>query len=426
MKTTTLPRKHSTKRSAVRLALLLIPLALACFAPAPKAQAVCQEGCLTDQNTVLGEDALLDNTDFQNTAIGFNSLHSQTNGRNTAIGAYALYTNTSGTFNTAVGGFALYSNVGFCCFPGCYNTAIGDFALYGNTTGAVNTAIGNNALGNNTTGNYNTAAGGDALSNNTTGSYNTASGWNALSLNTVGNDNTATGRQALYLNTTGSFNTATGNRALQGNKFGSYNIAVGFRAGELINNSNNIDIGNIGVAADSGIIRVGTLGRQTGAYVAGISGVTVPQGVGVIIDTNGHLGTTTSSARYKDNVRPIDKASEAILALKPVTFRYKHELDPAGIPQFGLVAEDVEKVNPDLVARDEEGKPYTVRYDAVNAMLLNEFLKEHSKVEKLETTVAQQRKDFEAAVTELKGQIQKMSTQLELSKPARQTVLNNQ
>ena len=147
----------------------------------------------------------------------------------------------------------------------------------------------------------------------------------------------------------------------------------------------------------------------------GISGATVAGGVGVIIDTNGHLGTVVSSERFKDNVQPMDKASEAILALEPVTFRYKHELDPDGIPQFGLVAEDVEKVNPDLVARDANGKAYTVRYEAVNAMLLNEFLKEHRKVQELEKQVEK-----------LTAGLQKVSTEVEMSKPAPRTVLNNQ
>jgi trimeric autotransporter adhesin len=150
--------------------------------------------------------------------------------------------------------------------------------------------------------------------------------------------------------------------------------------------------------------------------------VTVSGGVGVIIDTDGHLGTVVSSARFKDKIKPMDKASEAILALKPVTFRYKHELDPDGIPQFGLVAEQVEKVNPDLVARDAEGKPYTVRYEAVNAMLLNEFLKEHRKVEELEVTAAKQQKQIEA----LTAGLQKVSAQVEMSKSASQMVLNNQ
>ena len=154
----------------------------------------------------------------------------------------------------------------------------------------------------------------------------------------------------------------------------------------------------------------------------GISGATVAGGVGVIIDTNGHLGTVVSSERFKDNVQPMDKASEAILALEPVTFRYKHELDPDGIPQFGLVAEDVEKVNPDLVARDANGKAYTVRYEAVNAMLLNEFLKEHKAFLQEQRTVEELKKQVAA----LTGGLQKVSAQLELSKSAPKTVLNKQ
>src|SRR5262249_40143270 len=156
------------------------------------------------------------------------------------------------------------------------------------------------------------------------------------------------------------------------NTTGSFNMALGDNAGfDLTTGSNNIDIGNAGVAGESKTIRIGKQGTQRSAFIAGISGATVPTGVAVIVDTTGHLGTTTSSARLKDAIKPKDKASEAILALKPVTFRYKHELDPDGIPQFGLVAEEVEKVNPNLVARDDQGKPYSVRYEAVNAMLLN-------------------------------------------------------
>jgi len=164
---------------------------------------------------------------------------------------------------------------------------------------------------------------------------------------------------------------------------------------------------------------------QTATFIAGISEVTVAGGVGVISDSNGQLGTVVSSARFKEEIKPMESASETILALNPVTFHYRHELDPKGIPQFGLIAEDVEKVNPDLVARDDQGKPYTVRYEAVNAMLLNEFLKEHRKVENLEAMVAKQHRDFEAVVADLKGEIQKVSAQLELSKSAPQTVLNN-
>ena len=197
---------------------------------------------------------------------------------------------------------------------------------------------------------------------------------------------------------------------------------MGFNAGLNLNTGNdNIDIGNEGVAGESDTIRIGTEGTQQATFIAGIDGVTVASGVGVIVDSNGHLGTVVSSERFKDQIKPMDKASEAILALKPVTFRYKQELDPDRIPQFGLVAEQVEKVNPNLVARDAEGKVYTVRYEAVNAMLLNEFLKEHRKVEQQEATIAQLKKGMEVLTVQLQeqaAQIQKVSAQLEMSKPA--------
>jgi trimeric autotransporter adhesin len=273
--------------------------------------------------------------------------------------------------------------------------------------------------------NRNTALGNDALLNNT-GLFNTAIGFDTLFRNATGDDNTAVGYFALVTNTTGGSNTATGKSALGLNTTGSNNTAVGYFAGiNLTTGSNNIDIGNVGVAAEANTIRIGTQGTQTGTFIAGISGATIPTGVAVIIDGSGHLGTTTSSARFKDSIKPMDKASEAILALKPVTFRYKHELDPAGIPQFGLVAEDVEKVNPDLVARDADGKAYTVRYEAVNAMLLNEFIKEHTKVEQLkkdfESKIAQQQKQIEA----LTAGLQKVSAQVEMNRPAPQMVVDN-
>jgi uncharacterized coiled-coil protein SlyX len=219
---------------------------------------------------------------------------------------------------------------------------------------------------------------------------------------------------------------------------------LGSNAGvHLTTGSNNIDIGALGAPGESNTIRIGKVGVQKLAYMQGISGATVALGVTVIVGTNGHRGTVTSSARFKEAIKPMDKASEAILALKPVTFRYKKELDPQGIPQFGLVAEQVEKVNSDLVARDEKGHVYTVRYEAVNAMLLNEFLKEHRKVEEqgcklqgqeatisqLKSTVAQQQKGMEALAASLKeqaAQIQKVSAQLELSKPAPQMLADNQ
>jgi hypothetical protein len=325
-------------------------------------------------------------------------------GQNTAEGENALLNLTTGFFNTAIGFEALDSL----------------------TTGFHNTATGDLALAFNTTGNGNTANGADALGFNATGSDNTANGFEALYSNTTGIQNTANGVEALFSNTTASDNTANGSFALFSNTTGSSNIALGASAGiNRTTGSNNIDIGNAGAAGKSNVIRIGTNGTQKNAYIAGISGVTVAGGVGVIIDSTGHLGTVVSSERFKDEIKPMDKASEAILALKPVTFRYKHELDPDGIPQFGLVAEQVEKVNPDLVARDEEGKPYTVRYEAVNAMLLNEFLKEHRKVEEqgrkdqeleatiaqLKSTVAQQQKDFQSTVAKLQKDFQLTAAQ---------------
>ena len=203
---------------------------------------------------------------------------------------------------------------------------------------------------------------------------------------------------------------------------------MGFAAGvNLTTGGNNIDIGNYGVVGEANTIRIGTLETQTTAFVAGIYGVTVARGIGVIMDNNGQLGTTTSSARFKDKIQPMDKASEAILALKPVTFRYKQELDPDQIPQFGLVAEQVAKVNPDLVARDDEGKPYTVRYEAVNVMLLNEFLKEHKKVAEQQVTISELKKDLGIITAQLKDQaaeIQKVSAQVEMSRPAPRVVTN--
>ena len=382
-----------------------------------------------DENTATGVGALSSNTTGNsNTATGYAALSSNTTGgANTASGFEALNHNSTGSGNTGTGLFALFKNS-----TGSGNTGTGSDALLLNATGNSNTATGESALFSNTTGNSNTANGAEALLSNGVGNNNTANGVEALLNNRGGNGNTANGVLALSGNTTGDNNTATGNNALLNNTTGSFNIALGAEAGgNLTTGSNNIDIGHRGVAGEADTIRIGIRGRHTNTFIAGIDGVTVAGGVGVIIDSKGHLGTAVSSERFKDAIKPMDKASEAILALKPVTFRYKHELDPDGIPQFGLVAEDVEKVNPALVARDAEGKAFTVRYEAVNAMLLNEFLKEHSKVTKLESTVVQQQKDFQATVARLTArldeqasQIQKVSAQLEASKPAPQMVNN--
>ena len=396
---TTLHLGKSINRSPLRrgFTVVLLALAVALFAPSRTAQAQLPspspDGGYPNGNTAEGDGALSSvTTGFSNTANGFSALFSNTTGvENTANGFEALYSNTTGSDNTANGTRALYSN-----------------------TGANNTANGASALFFNTTGGRNTANGSAALYSNTGGSDNTASGFFAL-LFTTGSENTANGSAALQSNTTGSDNTANGVEALFFNTTGSSNIALGVSAGQnLTTGNNNIDIGNPGVAAEANTIRIGTVGTQTKTFIAGISGAGVT-GVAVKVNAAGQLGTAPCSERFKDAIKPMDKASEAVLALKPVTFHYKKELDPDGTPQFGLIAEEVAKVNPDLVARDDQGKIYTVRYDAVNAMLLNEFLKEHSKVEELKKQVER-----------LTAGLQKVSNELELRKPAPQTVLNSQ
>jgi trimeric autotransporter adhesin len=487
---TILHLRNSISRSPLRRGLLFIPLALCCFALSPMVQAVnpFPDGGYPNDNTAEGDFAL-DNltTGTDNTAIGFNALVDNTDGSfNTANGSGALDRNTTGSNNTADGFQALFFNTGGSNTANGFkalfnnsadnNTANGASALFSNTTGSFNTATGFDALLSNTTGNGNTASGTFALYFNTTGSYNTASGYAALNDNTTGINNTATGLQALFSNTTGYSNTATGSQALYNNTTGfqntangvssllnnstggsntangwqalysnttgSSNIALGINAGfNLTTGSNNIDIGNVGVAGESKKIRIGTAGMQTAAFIAGIRGVAVT-GAAVFVSSSGQLGVAPSSERFKQDIHSMDKTSEAILALKPVTFRYKHELDPEGIPQFGLVAEQVEKVNPDLVARDADGKVYTVRYEAVNAMLLNEFLKEHRTVQELKSTAAKQeatitqlKKDLRTTVTQLSvrleeqdSKIERVSAQLGLNSPRRasQVVLNDQ
>jgi len=390
-----------------------ILIALACFAISPMAKAVvpAPDGGYPGGNTAEGQAALLSlTTGGFNTAVGFFSLRSNTTSSfNTALGAGALFVNISNE-NTATGAGALLSNT-----TGSLNTANGAFALVSNTTGSGNTAIGGEALFSNTTGGLNTVTGGQALTLNTEGFSNTATGFRALVSNITGNDNTANGNETLNRNTTGGFNTAMGAGALPNNTTGRSNTAFGINAGAGVTTADNV----ICIGAD-----VDGENVSNTCYMGNIFGVT-SVGISVLVNSAGKLGTTTSSQRFKEEIKPMDKASEALFALKPVAFRYKKQIDPAGTSQLGLVAEEVEKVNPDLVVRDKEGKPYSVRYDQVNAMLLNEFLKEHRKVE-------QQRKDFEAAIAQQQKQIEELSTavrkvsvQLELSKSAPQTVLNN-
>ena len=487
---TTLPLRNSIDRSSLRLGFLLIPLLFCCLALLPKAHAVvpAPDGGYPGFNTAEGNAALFSlTTGVQNTALGGQALFNSTTGNfNTATGAAALFSDTTGGRNTANGVDALRFNttgightaIGYRTLyryaggnPGCCgNTAIGDSALFSDTTGIANTAtgftalfnnttgfnntangvaalyhnttaerntgIGTNALFSNTTASNNTAIGDTALFSNTTGSPNTATGAFALANNTSGNRNTANGLDALLSNTTGNNNVAIGTSALR-NSTGSSNIGLGNLAGRnLTAGSNNIDIGNQGIAGESQTIRIGEQANQMATFIAGIYGATVINGAQVMAGSDGKLGTMLSSARFKEAIKPMDKASEAILGLKPVTFRYKQELDPDGVLQFGLVAEEVDKVSPDLVIRDRDGKVDTVRYEAVNAMLLNEFLKAHRKMQEQEATITQlksgaakqeataahQQKQIEA----LTAGLQKVSAQLETSKPAPQVVNNNQ
>jgi trimeric autotransporter adhesin len=384
------------------------------------------DGCYPNFTTAEGCDALsLLTTGAGNTALGWRSLFSDTAGSfntgvgagalvlnnadsNTAVGAAALLLNTSGTDNTAIGTAALVFND-----TAEQNTATGAFALSNHVSGNGNTANGANALFSDTSGQLNTAIGAGALYSNIggpfPGSFNTAVGASALFANT-GGDNTAIGAGALNANDTGGENVAVGVSVLVNNTPGNNNIALGFFAGnQQTTGSDNIYIGfNLG----------GTAGESNACYIKSIFGQTNNLGTTVFIDANHKLGTLTSSKRFKEDIKPMDNASDALFALNPVTFHYKKEIDPAATPQLGLVAEDVEKVNPDLVVRDAEGRAYSVRYDQVNAMLLNEFLKEHHRVE-------EQQKQIDALTAQLKEQaerIEKVSAQVEVSRPSQRVV----
>jgi len=368
--------------------VIQISIIIVCLGLLPNMQAVvpAPDGGYPGGNTAEGQDALLSLT---------------TGGFNTGVGFLSLRSNTIGSLNTAIGAGALFANVGTGSNgEGSQNTATGAGALLSNNTGSDNTATGAFSLFSNTIGVANTANGSGALNSNTTGGANTANGLNALHDNAAGENNTANGAAALFNNTTGNGNTAIG-------YFAGINQTTGF---------NNVYIGNQ---------MTGVAGESNACYIKSIFGQTTASGVPVLINSNNKLGTTTSSKRFKKDIKPMDKASEALLALKPVTFHYKEGIDPAGISQFGLVAEEVEKIDPDLVVRDKEGKPYTVRYDQVNAMLLNEFLKEHRKVEEQshklqeqEATLKGLRKEMETRFREQDSKIQKVSAQLAAASPS--------
>jgi hypothetical protein len=426
------PMKTVIKTSIVgpflRPYFILTAIALGFLALSPGMRAVtpAPDGGYPGNNTAEGQNALLSlhTASINNTAVGWSSLKSDIIGtNNTAIGAGALLANTADG-NTAIGSAALYKNT-----LGDNNTAVGLVALYNNTTGGSNTANGAEALFSNTAGVQNTATGGQALYHNRTvngisGDNNTADGFSALFHNSNGNNNTAIGALALVLNTTGGQNTAIGVNALQLNMTGRNNTALGFQAGS-------------GVTTASNVICIGTNGDNVdnSCYIGNIFGDTSSGGTAVFINSNGRLGTATSSRRFKEDIKPMDRTSEALFALKPVTFCYKKALDPQGVAQFGLVAEEVEKVNPDLVVRDKDGKPYSVRYEQVNAMLLNEFLKEHRKIDaqehkirKQEATISELKKDLQTVVAHLKDQdskIQRVSAEVEMNKRSPHVVATN-
>jgi hypothetical protein len=379
---------------------VLITFALVCFALVQNTQAVspAPDGGYGPPDYGAG-----------NTAEGQKALLSLASGAyNTAVGWFSLRSLTGGNFNTAVGAGTLLANAGDA------NTATGAGALLSNTTGTNNTANGESALFFNTTGTFNTANGMGALENNTIGGTNTATGVQALEHNTTAGNNTANGVNALRQNTTASNNTAIGFAALVNNTTGADNTALGSEAGrDQTTGSRNVYIGRS---------IVGIAGESDKTYIRNIN-ITALDGAAVTVDVNtGLLGHATSSRRYKEEIKPMDKASEALYWLKPVTFHYKKEINRTQTLSFGLIAEEVAEVNPDLIARDSAGKPETVRYEAVNAMLLNEFLKAHQKMEEQGATIAKQQMQIEA----LTAGLQKVSAQLETSKAAPQTVLNNQ
>jgi hypothetical protein len=488
------------KNRDIMIMLTAMLLTLGCLAFSPQTQGVNppltpDPGPKPVSNTADGQNALLSiSTGIHNTAVGFDSLLSNSDANfntgvgsatlllnngpeNTAVGAGALLSNTTGTDNTANGAFALFFNTA------TGNTAVGARALLNNTTGGIlgniqgidvgpNVAVGWQALESNTVASANTAVGYQALQSFTTGPTgfeqvgactavgfqalanaagslaNSAFGYQALMFNTIGFQNTANGAQALFSNTEGINNTANGASALFNNATGTGNTAIG--RGALVNcttgNFNTAlgDSAGSGVFSASSVICIGTAGSdvEDSCYINNIFGQAVDMGSAttVFVDSLGKLGTVLSSQRFKRDIKPMAKSSESILALKPVTFHYKN--DSKDTPCFGLIAEEVAEVNPDLIVRDKEGKPYTVRYDQVNAMLLNEFLKEHkafveeqrkvqeqgaritalkSKTEKQEATLAQQQIQMETMVARLNeqaAQIQKVSAQVKLGKSA--------
>jgi Chaperone of endosialidase len=410
--------------------LAILALAFS-FLPTTQAVAPPPDGGYPGGNTAEGQDALFSLTiGTFNTAIGFSALHSNDLGNlNTAIGAGALFATADSVMNTAVGAGALLLNTG-----GTGNTATGAFALINNRSGTGNTAIGNQALQNNVDASGNTAVGSLAMLANTDGSTNTALGDNVLRSNTTGGHNTAVGESSLFSTTASDGNTAVGEFALFLLDGGSNNIALGTDAGQMLQTGD----GNLYIGADI----PGQMSESNHTYISNINTTSV-SGAGtdtVTVDLmTGLLGHLSSSRRYKEEIKSMDSASETLYRLKPVTFRYKKEINPSQTLEYGLVAEDVAEADPNLAIRNKNGEIESVRYTAVNAMLLNEFLKEHRRVEGLKSAMAQQRKDFETAISqqqettkalvarvnEQEARIQSVSARIEAHESETKILVNN-
>jgi trimeric autotransporter adhesin len=416
----------SLNRSSLVLITALVAIGGTAYGQVPNSNDTSD----SNGNTGMGAGALSSLTTGQlNTASGNFALFSNTTGwRNTASGYAALYNNTTGNYNTATGNSALFANV-----SGSSNTAVGDGALNLNYGGHNNTASGANALAYNTGGNNNTASGYGALSGNDGGNNNTASGaytlynsmrgnnnaafgTSALSYNLTGNSNTAAGYKALYGNTSGSSNVAVGSGALKANTTGLNNIALGYQAGiRLTTGNNNVEIGNLGVAADHAVIRIGTQGTQKATYLAGVRGVNVTGGVPVMVTATGQLGVVSSSRRYKEDIRSMGNTSNRLLKLRPVTFRYKQPDDRGQKPeQYGLIAEEVAKVMPELVIYNDKGQPETVAYQTLAPLLLNELQREHSQLRTQRTEV----ETLHAEVGELRRLTAQLATELRVVRGA--------
>jgi trimeric autotransporter adhesin len=347
-----------------------------------------------NDNTAIGHDALeYSPAGSQNTALGTYAMQRTTGSNNTAAGYAALSNNTTGGDNTASGTYALGSNA-----SGNGNTANGFNALYANQSGSYNAAYGFNALSANSTGGYTTAVGAYALEVTTTGGYDTAFGAYALSANTTGSNNTAFGYAALRSTTTGDNNIGFGYQSLYSGKNGSNNIAMGYKSAYSTNGSNNIEIGSQGDLADDGVIRIGTQGTQTAAYMAGVSDAKIT-GSAVYVTSSGQLGVLASSERYKTAIASMGSNTVKLQQLRPVSFHLK--TDPTGTVQYGLIAEEVDKVYPELVIRDDTGKIQGVRYEELAPMLLSEMQHERKEMtEKLDAQAAEIR-DLKKLVVEM-------------------------